>query len=206
MKYLIITGVFLVGLSLGYVAGTYTASPELDDVVADRGQQQVVLADDQADNSDGFDEENHDHDSNADSDHETDTLLNDSLLTTALIDSTLEGDHISTEKLLKSAYLPIVYLSEESSGDSAMQDALGIEEIVPSNLFVEFWESPLNFEGYKLSKKKLIVYGLSSQFENKVYRDGNDYFFSYQNVYYKMKETQDFLPLVEVSKSEVFND
>lgn len=204
MKYLIITGVFVLGLSLGYVIGIQTTS------INESGK--IVMSEDENSDlteSDGHSTSNkHHHQSGEDSlASEDNIILNESVDSTFQGDNTLLGeDHISTEKMVKSLSLPIILLAENSEPDTLMKELLGVEEVQNKSVFVEFWESPLNFEGYKLSKKKLIVYGLSPQFEYKLYRDDSNYFLSYQNVYYKLKETQDFLPFSEVSRNEVFND
>ncbi|MBI3133283.1 MAG: hypothetical protein HYZ14_01275 [Bacteroidetes bacterium] len=208
MKYLIITGVFIVGMSLGYVVGTRSAF-SVDSGNPDQMNQVSMVSSDKSTSKNDrelnaaestLEQMQHEYDS-------TDAALTDStLIDLMLLDSTLEDENISTEKLIKTISIPVVYLTEETSKDTAMQDLLGIDEVKINALFVEFWESPLNFEGYKLSRKKLIVYGLSSQFDYKLYKDGSSYFLACQNIYYKMKETQDFLPFVEVSKSDVFHD
>ena len=206
MKYLIITGVFILGITIGYIAGTHFSLTAIDNMLDNEHTNSTAFNS----NSDGHDESHHlnDHDRDSDDDMRDSSVTNseDSLMAMMMLDSTLMDENISTEKLIRSVNLPINDLTEVAASDTTMQNLLGIDEVQNTNLFVEFWESPLNFEGYKLSRKKLVVYGLSPQFDYKIYRDGGDYFFSYQNVYYKMKETQDFLPFNEVSKTEVFND
>lgn len=204
MKYLIIAGVFVLGLSLGYIIGTQNSAS------MDSNQNALVVNSDSSDHSDSEnnygDHKQHDEDSD-ENDSSDEELFSDSLNADFLMNDSLQDeDHISTEKMIRSVQFPIVYLAEEETGDTAMAELLGIEDVQSASMFVEFWESPLNFEGYKLSKKKLVVYGLSPQFDYKIYKEGTNYYFSYQNVYYKMKETQDFLPFTEVAKSEVFND
>jgi len=206
MKYLIITGVFVLGLSLGYVVGTQTAQSNAASGNESLTQNSIIS------NDHDVDSDNHQHgDSHENSDLDvieldSNDIISDSLMLSMMQDSLLSEDHISTEKLIKTISLTLNYLTEEVEDDTAIKDMLGIEEVKTNSVFVEFWESPLNFEGYKLSKKKLIVYGLSPQFDYKFYKDGSDYFLSYQSIYLKMRETQDFLPFAEVSKSEVFND
>lgn len=206
MKYLIITGVFVLGLSLGYVVGTQTAQ---NDVVTGNESlsQNNMISNDKDEDSNHNNQNHSDEESDLEiTEIDSSDFISDSLMLSMMQDSSLTEDHISTEKLIKTITLSLNYLSEEVEQDTAIKDMLGIDEVKTNSVFVEFWESPLNFEGYKLSKKKLIVYGLSPQFDYKFYKDGSDYFLSYQNVYLKMRETQDFLPFAEVAKSEVFND
>ena len=211
MKYLIVTGIFILGVSLGYVVGTQSAVDSTSN---------ALVAEENLDTSG---EVVHDKNGNydkpaAETNLEATELASDSL-SYILNDSGIveidlsdtsnydDGDlSISREKMIKTVKLPITYLSEEPQKDTSMQELLGIDELQAKSLFVEFWESPLNFEGYKLSKKKIVVYGLSPQFDYKIYKNEGNYYFAYHDVYYKMKETQDFLPFAEVSKSEVFND
>jgi hypothetical protein len=204
MKYLIIAGVFVLGLSLGYIIGAQNPSAE------NLNGKSIVENSDSSDqdrsSNNNSSHHNDNDDENSDSEEE-ELLLIDSLNADFLMNDSLSAeDHISTEKMIRSVQFPIVYLAEEQPADTAMAELLGIEDVQSKSMFVEFWESPLNFEGYKLSKKKLVVYGLSPQFDYKVYKEGTNYYLSYQNVYYKMKETQDFLPFTEVAKTEVFND
>jgi hypothetical protein len=211
MKYLIITGIFALGISLGYVVGTQQTPEESTPVVMnqeDTGQAEIMEQDSEHDREKPAAESTLDS-MEATLDTTIDYSAEDSIMLVeySMIDSMNDEDlSISREKLIRGVRLPIIYLAQTELKDSAIKESLGIEEVQAKTMFVEFWESPLNFEGYKLSKKKLIVYGMSPQLDYKLYKRENDYYFAFQNVYYKMKETQDFLPFSEVSKSEVFND
>jgi len=211
MKYLIITGIFALGLSLGYVVGSQTAVD---------AQFSGIVAENNPENLNSFENIQNSNNNKPFADIELDSvnfisdslnyLLNDDTSELALNDSINyihEDDlSISREKMIKTVKLPITYLDEELTKDTSLQVSLGIEEVQIKSIYIEFWESPLNFEGYKLSKKKIIVYGLSPLFDYKMYKKKGYYYFAYHDVYFKMKETQDFLPFAEVSKSEVFND
>ena len=87
-----------------------------------------------------------------------------------------------------------------------IKGSLDINEINNETLVVEFWESPINYSGYKLSKYQLIVYGLSPQFEYKVYKKGSLYYLNFQSIYYEMIETTQFLPYLLIDESKVLND
>lgn len=199
MRILLVVAVFVLGITLGYVVGINQKNNE----VAQINNHLTDNDNAQNQNADENQHSNHNHSNNYD---ESDNSVSDSLNQSEMYQDSSDVS-ISTEKLIHSVQYPIIYLvEEETSGDSTMADLLGIEEVQNNSIFVEFWESPLNFEGYKLTKKKLVVYGLSPQVDYKMYKEGDSYFLSYQNVYYKMRETQDFLPLTQVSKQDVFND
>ena len=92
-------------------------------------------------------------------------------------DSLNEDLSIRREKLVQKMWLNVYVLAEYENKDSLLKEALGINETMPSKLLVEFWESPLNFSGYKLSKAKLILYGMPSGLEYKLYRKRGRLFF-----------------------------
>lgn len=195
MRILLVVVVFVLGIALGYIFGVMQSDST--------NNNQNILTTSVSEDSD----ENNSNIHHSSHSHEESEMIEEDTLSLSNTDSTNIDVSISTEKLVHSVQYPIIFLAEEiAEGDSSMAEMLGIDEVQSKSMFVEFWESPLNFEGYKLSKKKLVVYGLSPQFDYKVYKEGESYFLSYQNVYYKMKETQDFLPFTQVPKQEVFND
>ena len=69
---------------------------------------------------------------------------------------------------------------------------------------IEFWESPIHYSGYKLSKSLLIVYDLSPQFDYVLYKRNEDYYLNFQSIYYQLKETDEFLSFHLVDQSTVF--
>ena len=146
---------------------------------------------------------------------EIDSLLNindsllaaqDSLINLIDLDSIDTDISISREVLEKSVWIDILVIEENEEGDSLVKEMMGIKESMPKNMLVEFWQSPLNFSGYKLSKSKLVMYGMPSQLAYKLYRNKSGYYLSTQNVFYELKETEAFLSYKEVNKTEVFND
>ncbi len=117
-----------------------------------------------------------------------------------------DGSVIRTEKKIAERILPIQFLSKETLKDTIIKDLLGIKETKRVDVMIEFWESPLGFSGYKLSRNKLIAYGLSPQFDYELYKKAEIYYLSYQEILYKLIETQDFLSFEQVDKKEVLND
>lgn len=108
---------------------------------------------------------------------------------------------INRDKKISSITLNIIYLDKAIEKDTIIKEILDINDTKPKNMVLEFWESPINFRGYKLSKSKLVVYDLSPQFEYKIYKKEKNYYLSFQNINYKMIETNEFLPFQKVEKS-----
>ena len=81
----------------------------------------------------------------------------------------IQGENFIVERdqLLSTELVKIEYLDEVIEKDTAeilvdsLKSSLNIQpEFRPEYLKIEIWKSPLNFTGYKLSKTKLVVYGM----------------------------------------------
>lgn len=205
MKWMLPIGLLIVGLIAGYAIGISVAHSEEDELepeteyitetVVDTVTQietvKIPIIEEQVDSTNEF----------------SDTLFSalDSAATGFEID-TVEDLSIRTERMIGQKKLTVNVLAEFEEKDSLIKSMLGIKDKMPKTILVEFWESPLNFSGYKLSRSKLVMYGMPIGLEYKLYRRKGDYFLSAQSFYYSLKETEEFLPYLEVSKEVVFND
>ncbi len=211
MKYAIASGILIVGLTIGFFIGQAVSNDEVVETTDDGNPVEFITE---------YIRDTVVHKERIEVPIFNDTLaLLDSLLDSTLLvlDSTYIDDYndsiedaselnIHREKKISQISLPIIYLSQTIDNDTVIKDMLGITETRVKSIVVEFWESPLNFAGYKLSRHKLVVYGLSPQHDYNMYRKKDDYFLSAQEVFYAMRETQEFLNYKEVSKDVVFND
>jgi hypothetical protein len=211
VKYLIWTGILLAGLLIGYLIGNFTSEPESVNDSSDKAQTEFITE--------------YIRDTVVHEERIEIPVLNDSLAELdSLSDSTryfpdssfvdetkydtsdISDLNIRREKKIEQLTLPIIYLTESGDKDTLLKDMLGITENRTKSIVVEFWESPLSFLGYKLSRKKLVVYGLSPQHDYSIYRKEKYYYLSAREVFYAMQETQEFKNFIEVSKDVVFND
>ena len=78
----------------------------------------------------------------------------------------------------------------------------GLENMI----IVEFWMSPLNFRGYKLSHSKFIVYGFEQPEAFSLHSDGNTYFVKYFDNFYPVSHTLEFKPLVPLSDASLLEE
>jgi hypothetical protein len=211
MKYVIIILVFIVGGGIGYFIGKESTVREKEkaekfkpavitevvyDTIVKKEQVEVPIY---IETSDSL------------------TEIEDSLMDAEIADSlsgintkdTLSEDQnivIRRERLIKSMQIPITFLTEEVQKDTIIKDLLGIHENKVTRMRVEFWESPLNFTGYKMSKNKLLLYGLSDQFTYQIYKKNKIYYIGYEDILYQLKETQEFLPFKEVAQETILDD
>ncbi|CAN5459283.1 hypothetical protein BH11BAC1_BH11BAC1_08590 [soil metagenome] len=68
---------------------------------------------------------------------------------------------------------------------------------------VEFWVSPINYKGYKMSKNKLILFGIDEPDDVKLYRVNNGLFMSYLKEYYRLTDSFDFVSYQKLRDSEI---
>jgi hypothetical protein len=73
------------------------------------------------------------------------------------------------------------------------------QEAVYRQINVEFWESPLNFTGYKMGKNRVIIYGLDQIESVSIQTLDDNIFLKYYEFYFPLLLTSEFLPLVPVS-------
>lgn len=145
---------------------------------------------------------------------EVDTLIEDSLDLDSVFVDTIDRhvtesfkDTVKEENLniLSDNRLKIIKMSvkhldgDVNESDSLLKSTIDISAIDNKFINVEFWESPIGFSGYKLSKSKLIVYGLSPQLEYQIYKRKRIYFLSFHSITYEMFETEEFKQFVQTS-------
>ena len=209
MRYIAAASILLIGLGIGFFIGQYTAefnSGESDtendyitetitDTIIKTKTVKVEVPVTETENTDTS---------------QVDTVqYNSDSLDTELVeveDTTYEDLSIRTEKLIGSKWLKVNVVEETEDKDTLIKEMLGIHNKLPSKLLVEFWQSPLNFSGYKLSRSKLILYDMPVELDYSLYRNKENYYLRAQTVYYSLKETEEFLPYKEVNKEVVFND
>ncbi|MEE4177151.1 MAG: hypothetical protein V2I46_06535 [Bacteroides sp.] len=77
----------------------------------------------------------------------------------------------------------------------------------PENMMiVEFWLSPLNYQGYKMSHNKIVFYGLDQLESFSLHTDGSSYYIKYLEDYYPLSMTLDFKPLIPSNEVELLEE
>lgn len=148
-----------------------------------------------------------------------DTVFIETSLDTAVIGESEENDSVPevlntnnidslTVKRDEKLYTETLDIKVLKSGsvDSLQSILLDVEPVNLSQVLVEYWESPINFKGYKLSKTKLIIYGLTPLKESMIYKYGNIFYLEVGNLFYELEETSSFKSLLSSSKPEFIND
>lgn len=83
--------------------------------------------------------------------------------------------------------------------DSVIASMSNIDAEQDPHLYrIEFWQSPLNFKGYKMSKGKIVLYGINSNTTMRLVKWADEYYLvSNQNVY-KVIYTDNYKPFEKV--------
>jgi hypothetical protein len=90
--------------------------------------------------------------------------------------------------------------------DSLLKKNAGIKEnTINQELTIEYWQSPLNYKGYKLAKNKLIVFGISEDEPLKIFVYGNSLFLRFQGQYVKLENHQEFKSFEKYTDQEIIS-
>jgi len=122
------------------------------------------------------------------------------------IDSIPESkeERLLENELLASQILPIILHLDTTLhleiSDSLLEQVSGIHPTtVEPSLKTEFWHSPLNYHGYRMGKKQMLLFGVLPTDSARVHElDGVRYLVTKQQVYV-LRYTDEFVPLQTVN-------
>lgn len=130
--------------------------------------------------------------------------------TSSVQKATVSSDDIVVKKdeMISSKTVEIVNVgnvSKPTSKDSLLQKISGVVEEKDNKPFlnIEFWQSPLNYKGYKMSKYKLVIYGVNPADAFKLYRVDESIYFKVNSSTYKLDYTADFRSYEKVSDETI---
>lgn len=119
---------------------------------------------------------------------------------------------VRKDELLSTKTVEVINLnpveSNANHSDSLLQKVSGVRDDKNSakQFFnVELWQSPLNYKGYKMSKYKIVVYGVSSADAIKVYKIDEDIYFKNTSVVYKLEQSNDFKPYLSITDQSIIS-
>ena len=118
---------------------------------------------------------------------------------------------VRKDELLSTKTLEVINLdpvAKMNGKDSLLQKVSGIKDDRVSGknyLNVEFWSSPLNYKGYKMSKYKLILYGVSSPEGLKIFKLDDVMYLKSTSFVYRLDPTGEFRPYERITDESVLN-
>jgi hypothetical protein len=72
-----------------------------------------------------------------------------------------------------------------------------------SLFFVEFWKTPLNSKGYRMTRNRIILYGFSDFSSLNLYKVDEVYYLKSEDQVYKVSPNADFMPMDRVNDADL---
>ncbi len=92
----------------------------------------------------------------------------------------------------------------KSISDSVLTVMSGISANKKSDFFmVEFWKTPLNSKGYKMTRNRVLIYGLKENADLSMVKLDDEYYLKNNSEIYKLNYSTDFKPMEKVYESAV---
>jgi len=98
--------------------------------------------------------------------------------------------------------------SKQAGRDSLLQKVSGIKDDKPGSrqMFnIELWASPLNYKGYKMSKYKIVLYGIPSLENVKLYKLDDVIYLKSAAMVYRLDYASDFKQYERITDEQVTN-
>ena len=118
---------------------------------------------------------------------------------------------VRKDELLSTKTVDVINLNpvtKLTAKDSLLQKVSGIKEdksYYKQFLNIEFWSSPSNYKGYKMSKYKLVVYGIASAEGIKLYNLDEVIYLKSASFVYRLDSSGDFKPYERITDEAVIN-
>lgn len=92
-----------------------------------------------------------------------------------------------------------------NASDSLMEKISGIKDTknVVASFKVEFWQSPINYKGYKMIKNKIVLFGIGTDEVIRLFHSEDAIFMKLNQGYVKLYFTDEFKQFEKVSDASV---
>jgi hypothetical protein len=124
-----------------------------------------------------------------------------------IVDSLIKSDdseiNIAKEEFLSVKNIKLIDLDRVQK-DTLSAELAGVNPQNNSDLFfVEFWRTPLNSKGYRMTKNRIILYGFSDFSSLNLYKVDNTFYLKSEEQVYKLSTGTEFMPMERVSNSDL---
>jgi hypothetical protein len=140
---------------------------------------------------------------------ESDSLLRDT--SSAGDQITAENFVVRKDEMLGSRNFEVTNLQQsesENPSDSILEKVSGIKNArknIIASFKVEFWQSPINYKGYKMTKNKIVLFGINAEENIKFYHLDDAIFLKQNQNYFKLYFTDDFKQFEKVADTITIN-
>jgi hypothetical protein len=123
-------------------------------------------------------------------------------------DIVLKKDELLTLRSLELMNISAVAQNTVNSRDSAAAKLAGVREDHNNGrqfCAVEFWSSPLNYKGYKMSHNKVILYGLADSENMKLFKLDDEIYLQCGAPVFHLEYTNEFRPYEKVVSESILS-
>jgi hypothetical protein len=135
-----------------------------------------------------------------------DTLQADSSNAVTMTDNPVSSDEIIVRKdeMLASRTVELINLNLTANAKGG-KDSLQTGADPKVSYKVEYWKSPINYKGYKMTRNKLVLYGISSGDAVSLMRYDDDIYLKHLSTVYRLGYTNDFRQFEKVADPAVLS-
>ena len=122
------------------------------------------------------------------------------------VDALLKEEDVTVaqEELLSVKNIKVINLDGSSKRDTLTGQLAGVTTSdYPNLFFVEFWKTPLNSKGYRMTRNRVILYGLSDFSSITIYKVDDNYYLKNDDVVYKISSGTEFKPMELVNDTDL---
>ena len=206
---------FVVGLLIGILIGGFWATKQLENflvLTGIRGKSDLTIVKPDSVKQEpktqremtGFTKSGQKYEqSKSLSDNSSEFSAADSTVADTVVKTDVSDVMIRKDKMLSTCKIPFLAGYLDKRKKEQYLDSLLIDDRTQSKsqgqLIVEFWNSPLNYRGYKMSKSKLILFGLEPTDDVVVKQVESAIYMKYGNLFFRLCYTDVFMPLQQVT-------
>lgn len=134
---------------------------------------------------------------------EADSLLNDNTIVAE--QEPAEQFVVKKDELIGSRDFTVINLEEQDASnpaDSLLEKTSGIKDQgkkILAALKVEFWQSPINYKGYKMTKNKIVLFGINPEENLKLFHTEDVIFLKHNQNYYRLYFTDEYKQFEKVT-------
>ena len=104
---------------------------------------------------------------------------------------------------VKNIPVKVIGPNEKNPKDSLIASLAGVSAANDQEFFmIEFWKSPLNSKGYKMTRSRLLIYGFNEGKDLQLVKEADKYYLKNNNVVYAVSYSAEFRPLERAPEAE----
>jgi hypothetical protein len=123
------------------------------------------------------------------------------------IDSLIKEEdiNIAKEELLTVKSIKVIDLDNRSNPkDTLTGHIAGVKaQDFPDVFFVEFWRTPLNSKGYRMTRNRVVLYGISDFNSMTLYKVDDNFYLKNDEIVYKISTGSEFKPMEIVKDTDL---